>query len=159
MEPKTKPFSGTELLEALAATGIEMADRGLQGFRTFGSYCDTNDPEVMAAAQTVLADNGYHISLSGMHEGHFYTQQYVSHRSDNASPRSISLRFVVSGATEPPKLLLMYPVGVTLKIFDERTVQETRSSLARVIEGNFERTHRDINCFWMPVFEGSPFLT
>ena len=151
MEPKTKPFSGTELLEAIEATGIEKSGKG------FSCVYDTNDPEIMAKAQNILIENGYHMHECGMDEGHVYRQEFISYRNTEP-PYSISVRFIVSGMRNAPRLMLMYLDGIVPVAFNISTVEKTNSPLARLLEDNFDRSHRGVDFFWMPVFEGSPFL-
>lgn len=146
---KMTHLHGTELLDAINRTGLRKTP-GTKGLFNAHSAAE------MVAAQRLLLDNGYKLSNADMIEGRVYMHAFVPPHSQH--PHWITVRYIV--VDRPQLVLASFSDGSTqeVELFSTQRTHSTSTSDASKLVTEFSRTFPERHSFWLPVFEGSPFL-
>ena len=144
-------LQGQKLLDKLSKLGLEAAPKRRGRFTA-----PTEDD--MVKAQKVLLKNGYFLMEVRMTENEFYMLTFMNPLQE--APYYISLRYIVNDR-EPLLVLASFverKTGLEVELFSDQRTFGTRTSAASRLRAAFSEKHPRRDSFWLPVFEGSPFL-
>ena len=141
-------LTGMELIHELKEVGLKEINL---------TVFDTYQQETMGRAQRVLLNNGYHLTASEMIEREVYIQTFVS-SAYGQMPHDFTLRYFHDG-TLLQLVLALYVGGETgVRVHSDLRTYGTETESAKKIGEDFAYSPIEGIPFWMPAFQGSPFL-